>query len=192
MWAPLRHRVVPQLLKPKSLRGSGVERALRPRDLGPSGCSPRLASRMSAMGHSVTSAGQHRAVFLKRRSLLWNAGLPAPWIRERPIQPIEMRGPYAGMRRRCPCNLAKSPCISPNCRERQVSFGLPAQGRKTPSGACTLSSAKRPVDCSGRCGASFIPFAAAHRRLIPLPPIFRCRFRRAWCLIRQVSPGIIL
>ena len=34
MWAPLRHRVVPQLLKPKSLRGSGVERALRPRDLG--------------------------------------------------------------------------------------------------------------------------------------------------------------
>jgi hypothetical protein len=31
------------------------------------------------------------------------------------------------VRRRCPCNLAKSPCISPNCRERQVGFGLPAQ-----------------------------------------------------------------
>src|SRR5207244_1552159 len=26
-----------------------------------------------------------------------------------------------------PCNLAKSPCISPNCRERPVGFGLPAQ-----------------------------------------------------------------
>ena len=38
-----------------------------------------------------------------------------------------MRGPSAGIRRRCPCNLAKSPCISPNCRERQVGFGLPAQ-----------------------------------------------------------------
>ena len=32
-----------------------------------------------------------------------------------------------GIRRRRPCNLAKSPCISPNCRERQVGFGLPAQ-----------------------------------------------------------------
>jgi hypothetical protein len=38
-----------------------------------------------------------------------------------------MRGPSAGIRRRCPCNLAKSPCIAPNCRERQVGFGLPGQ-----------------------------------------------------------------
>ena len=67
------------------------------------------------------------AVLLNRPSLLWNGGLPAPRIRERPSQPIEMRGPSAGIRRRCPCNLAKSPCISPNCRERQVGFGLPAQ-----------------------------------------------------------------
>ncbi len=34
MWATLRRHLVPQLLKPKSLRGSGVERALRPRDFG--------------------------------------------------------------------------------------------------------------------------------------------------------------
>ena len=38
-----------------------------------------------------------------------------------------MRGPSAGIRRRSPCNLPKSPCISLNCRERQVGFGLPAQ-----------------------------------------------------------------
>ena len=31
------------------------------------------------------------------------------------------------MRRRRPCNVAKSPCIFPNCRERQVGSGLPAQ-----------------------------------------------------------------
>ena len=64
--------------------------------------------------------------FPNQYSLLWNYGFPALELAERPIQPIGIGEPSAG-RRRCPCNLLKSPCISLNCSERQVCFGLPAQ-----------------------------------------------------------------
>jgi hypothetical protein len=56
-----------------------------------------------------------------------NYGLPAFRIREKPIQATEMQGVFCWDVKACPCNLAKSPCNSPNCRERRVGFRLPAQ-----------------------------------------------------------------
>jgi hypothetical protein len=58
-----------------------------------------------------------------------NTVLPARCVRERALYRIEMPRFSAGVRRRFPCNLAESPCISPNCRERRVGFRLPAQPR---------------------------------------------------------------
>jgi hypothetical protein len=53
-------------------------------------------------------------------SLLMNEVLPAREVRERAVQRIEMLRLSAGINRRFPCNLVKSPCISQICRERRV------------------------------------------------------------------------
>jgi hypothetical protein len=99
------------------------------------------------------------------------------WIREKPLQPVVIRQPSAGIRGRSPCNLAKSPCIPPNCRQRRVGSGLPAQ----PPSREFFGSLPRRSECLAR--------SPELRHRIAIAPLTRRQRARFGAPLPAISTG---
>jgi hypothetical protein len=83
---------------------------------------------------------------------------PARSSRETPVQAIEMLSVLARLRLAPPCIFRKSPCIFPNCRERQVGLRLHPQPRSLVSVGhvwvaelCATAARQRIGDARQRC-----------------------------------------